>query len=125
MPLLWIPGSRRFSSHFFGPKRDNRRAPTTRFEWSVGEGFDEGRSRQHRAHGFALYADPPAVNDAEKPELQPPGLLQILLHHCFYVARRNGVQIQNIGDWNADGLVVHAYVASLTAWEQAKSITRG
>ena len=54
---------------------------------------------------IALHADAAAVDDAERPKTQAVGFEQVFLHHGLDVARRDGVQIEDVSDGNADGLV--------------------
>jgi hypothetical protein len=57
----------RFAFTFKHEECDGR-APAAGFGRGVGEVFDEGRAREHRADGLALHADALAVDDAHAAE---------------------------------------------------------
>ncbi len=50
------------------------------------------------------------MDDPQGAEAHPMRLLQIVFHHRFHFSRRNGVQIENVGDWNANRLVIRRFV---------------
>ncbi len=66
-------------------------------------------ARQDTANGFPLHADAAPVNNAQRVKSEQLHLLQPRFHHPADIAWRNGVQIENIGNGDANGLVVHAF----------------
>jgi len=87
---------------------DDRRAPSAGLRGRVAEAFHETAAHQNRPHHFALHADAAPVDDAQRFQAEPVGFPQIFLHHLLHVARRHGVEIENIGDGNANRFVFHS-----------------
>jgi hypothetical protein len=82
------PGDSRAPSAGFG-----RRVPVRRYIAGAG---------QDRAHDFALHSDAAAVNNADVPETQLMRLFQVGLHHSLHVARRYAVQVEDVGNRDAN-----------------------
>src|ERR1035438_7268230 len=85
-----------------GAECGNSRAPSTGFRRRVAERRHKTGAGQDRAHDFALHSDAAAVNDADGAEAHLVRLLQVGLDHTLDVARRHAVQVEDIGDGNAD-----------------------
>ena len=82
--------------------------PATCFRRRIAERLDKFRFGQYPAHDLALHADAAAVNDAQGLESELVRLFEIRLDHRLYVARRNSMEVENIGDGDADGLVARS-----------------
>jgi hypothetical protein len=90
---------------FRSKKSDGGGAPSSGLCGRISVGGDEGGPRENRANDFALDSDSAAVDDAESLESKAVGFGEILFDHGRDVARRNAVQVKNVGDGNANGLV--------------------
>ncbi len=95
-------GAKRFREISFQPESGDGGAPASGFERGVGEGFDEGRGGEDGADHFALDADAAAVDDADGAEAVETGLVEELLGDGAGVARGDGVEVEGIGDGEAD-----------------------
>src|SRR5258708_40263062 len=89
------------------PPRHDRRSPATRLGRRILERLDKLRLRQNAAHDLPLHPDAAPMYDAQRAKPQPARFLEISFDHRLHVARRYGVEIENIGDGNADRLVAH------------------
>ena len=74
------------------------RSPTAGFHRRVSERGHERCPREHAPHHFALDSDAAPVDDPQSPKAQAMRFGEILFDHRFYVPRREGVEIQNVGD---------------------------
>ena len=80
------------------------RSPASRFRGSVTIFEDIVGSGQNGPDHLALDSDTSPVNDAESPEAERVGFFQPGLDNGFGIARRNGVEIEYVGDGNPKGL---------------------
>src|SRR5216684_364613 len=81
-------------------------APSAGFDGCVAKTGDEIRARQHLANELPLHADPAPVNDAQCAKTETARLDEVLLHYGLYVARRHRMQIEHVGDRNADRVLI-------------------
>jgi hypothetical protein len=86
-------------------------APAAGFAGRIAESNYERRARQHCPHHLALYSDTAAVNDADGLEASGVSFEQIFFDHALDIARGYAVEVEYIGDGNADGaglgIIVH------------------
>ena len=105
--------------HFLA-ERDKGGSPAAGLGRGVAEGFDEGGAGEDGADHFALDSDAASVNDAEGLETERARLFEIRFDNGFDVAGRDGVEVEDIGDGDADRFVfelfVHSAVVSLALW---------
>jgi len=94
------PTSERYLS-----QSDDGRAPSARFCRSVAELKHEFRTSQDGAHDLTLHAYAASVNNPQRLQAERVSFFQIGLDDILNVARLNCVEIEDIGDGNADGLV--------------------
>jgi hypothetical protein len=103
-----VPGWRRFPLKVLpfraGPKVNHGCAPASGFGGSIRELEHVGRTRQDAAHGLALYSNPAPMNNAQRAQPQAARFGEILFDHGFDIARRNGVEVEDISNGNADRL---------------------
>ena len=85
---------------------DDGGAPASGFRRCVVKLRHKRRAREHGADHFALHADAASVDDAQRAKAQAVRFDEVFFHNRAYVAGRNGVQVEHIGDGNADGFVV-------------------
>ena len=90
------------------PQRHEGRAPASRFRRRILKVRDEARPREDRADDLALDSDAAAVDDAERFEAGVARFDEVFLDYRLHVAGRDGVEIEDVGDGNADRLV-HKY----------------
>ena len=83
-------------------------APTPRFGGRVAEGFDENGAGQDRAYHFALHADATAMDNAEGFVTQTVSFPEVFFNNFLDVARRHAVEIEDVGDGQADGFLHHS-----------------
>src|SRR5580700_7520643 len=81
------------------------RSPAARLRRSVPETRHKGRPRQHRPHHLALHPDAAAVYDPHGLESHPARLGEIFLDDRLHIPRRNGMQIEHVGNGNPNRLV--------------------
>src|SRR5437899_9109360 len=81
-------------------------APSTRFGGRVAKIGDKIRAQQHLANQLPLDSDAAPVNDAQHTKTEAVRLDQVLFHYGLYVAWRHGVQIEHVGDRNADRILL-------------------
>ncbi len=55
-------------------------APAAGFSRGVRERFHVRGARQHPAHGFALHANAPSMNNSQRMKPEPARFFEILLH---------------------------------------------
>src|SRR5437899_240097 len=86
------------------PQTHKRRAPSAGFRGRIAVILHERGPGEYASDEFPLQSDAPAVNDSQRGEAQSVRLDEILFDDCFDIARRNGVQVENIGDGNTEWL---------------------
>ena len=84
------------------------RAPTAGLCGRISKRFHEWSPRQHRAYHLSLCADASSVDNPHIAEAARLRLLEIFLHDCLGISRRDGMQVEDVGDRNLEGeIVVH------------------
>ncbi len=73
------------------------RAPAARFGRRVAETHDKRGAGEDGAHHLPLRADAAAVNLAQRAKAATMNLDQILLDYGFHIARRDAMEIEDIG----------------------------
>jgi hypothetical protein len=58
---------------------------------------------ENGANHFPLYSDAAAMNNPQCFEAEPVGFEEIFFNDGFHIARRDGVQIENVFDGDSDG----------------------
>src|ERR1039458_9526918 len=81
---------------------DDGRAPTSGLGWGVAVIGHELKAAQRGADDFALHTDAAPVNNTEGFEAQAVGLAKVFFDHRLHVARRDGVEVEDVGDGNAN-----------------------
>jgi hypothetical protein len=72
---------------------------------------------ERRLHDAALHASPAAVDDPDLGEASAVRRAQVLVDHRRDVARREGVEIDRVFDWDVDGVsILHSGRPLLKAW---------
>lgn len=79
------------------------RAPSSGFGRRIGEMLDEWCPRENRADDFTLHADAFAVDDAHASEPCATGFAEVFLDDARHVARGDGVQIEDVADFQTNG----------------------
>jgi len=87
------------------PQVDDRGAPATCLAGRVLEVGNEFGSGEDGADHLPLDADSAAMDNAEGSKSETVGFGQILLNDCLHIAGWYGMQVEDVGDWDADGLV--------------------
>jgi len=85
-------------------QRYHRRPPATSLRRSVAKAFHKRSSGQDRSNYLALHADAPAVDNSQSLKTQPARLFQVFFDDRRNIPRRNAVQVEYIGDGNANRL---------------------
>lgn len=78
------------------------RAPTSCFRWRIVILQNKRSPLQYLARDFALHADAFAVNDAHITKAARVGLRQVFFDDGLGLVWRDGMQIENIGDFQFD-----------------------
>jgi hypothetical protein len=81
---------------------DDGCAPTPGFARGIAVIGDELKAGERGADDLALHSDAAAVNNAEGFEAEAMGLQKVFFDDWLYVARRHGVQVENVGDGNTN-----------------------
>lgn len=84
-------------------------APSTRFPGSIAERGDKRGSGENGTDDLALHSDAAAVDDAEGPVSETVGFVEVLFDYRLDVPGRDAVEIEDIGDGNSDGFLVHGF----------------
>src|SRR5207244_10049216 len=87
------------------PQGHDRSAPSAGLSGSIAEIGYVRCAGQDSAHGLALYADAAAVDNPERLESRVARLFEVGFHDLLYVARGDGVEVEDVGDGNADRLI--------------------
>src|SRR5947209_20552910 len=96
-------------------QRNDCSAPAAGFGRRVVEACDEGRAGQDGANHFALHSDATAVNDAKGFEPQTVRFGEIFLDYRHYITWSNGVQIEDVGDGVANGVLRFFHASTIPA----------
>jgi hypothetical protein len=81
-----------------------RRSPAAGLRRSIAITFHKRSSGQDRSNYLTLHTNSPAVNDPQSFETYPASFFQVLFDDGLDIPGRNAVQIEYIGDGNADWL---------------------
>ena len=80
-------------------------APPAGLERRVAKSGHKRAARQDAAHHVALHSNPPAVNNPDGCKAPAVSLFQVGLHDRLLIARRHGMQIEDVRDFDRDRLV--------------------
>jgi len=83
------------------------RSPTARFRRRIAKRFYEICLLKYAPNNLALHPNPPPVNNPQCAESHPVRFFQISFHYAPDIARRKGMEIENVGDGNANRLIAH------------------
>jgi hypothetical protein len=83
------------------------RPPTAGFQGRVGKAENKRRLRQDGPHNFALDPNSPAMDDPQRPKPHPMRFFQVVFDNWLHFARRNRVQVKDVGHRNANWLFFH------------------
>ena len=100
-------------------QRDNGGAPAARLLRRISIRCDKWRAGQHGANNPALHSNAAPVNDSDIFQPQAARFFQISFDNSFHFLRLHRVEVKNVCDGNAKGLVVRRHGAS------APILTRG
>lgn len=81
---------------------DDGRAPTAGFGGGVAVIGHELQTGERGANDLALHTDAPAMNNAQGFEAEAVGLAQVFFDNWLHVARRDGMEVEDVGDGNAN-----------------------
>jgi hypothetical protein len=96
---------RAYSYEWDLPESHDGGSPAARFRGRVPESVNKFAACEHGADNLALDADTAAVNDAKGTKSEAARLEQVLLDDSFYISRRDAVQVEDVRDGNAYGVV--------------------
>src|ERR1035437_2831319 len=85
---------------------DDGGAPASGFRRCVAKPGHKGCPGKHGADDFALRSDAAPMDDAQGAVAHPARFDEVFFHDGAYVPGRDGVQVEHIGDRNANGFVV-------------------
>src|SRR5450759_3950841 len=85
---------------------DDGGAPASGFRRRVPKLGHKRSAGKHGADGFALRSDAAPVDDPQGAVAHPVRFDEVFFNNGAHVPRRDAVQVEHIGDGNADGLVV-------------------